>query len=101
MEIAQKGDQVAPSAWLNKALFRALLALGDFEQAEEEVISRFQTSNEVLASRVMQAAARRDMEQASAFFEEYLQDPEATNFWALLMYAWTGDKEIKFPLKDW
>ena len=93
LEIAQQGDKVAPGAWLNMTMFRALLALGEFEQAEKEINSRLQSSEEVLISRVMLAATQKDMEQATVFFEEYLQDPGVAEFWTPIIYAWLGDQE--------
>ena len=75
------------------ALFRAVLATGDFPQAEAEIDSRFLTSYEVLVSRVMLAATQGDMEQAAQHFEEYLQDPEAADFWTTILSAWIGDRQ--------
>ena len=93
LEIARQGDKVAPGSWLNMALFRALLASGDYAQAEAEIDGRFLTSYEVLTSRVMLAATRGDQEQANRHFETYLQDPDVSEFWSLILYAWIGDRE--------
>jgi TolB-like protein len=93
LEIAQQGDKVAPGDWLNMALFRALLAMEEFEQAEEEINSRFQSAFEVLVSRTMLAATLGDREQTTASLEEYLLDPDSAGFWKMILYAWSGDKE--------
>jgi len=93
LEIARQGDKVAPGSWLNMALFRALLATGGFAQAEAEIDGRFLTSREVLVSSVMLAATQGDLEQAVHYFEEYLQDPEVSDFWTTIQYAWMGDRQ--------
>jgi TolB-like protein len=93
LEVARQGDQVAPSNWLNMALFRALLASGDFKQAEAAIDARFTTSNDALVSRVMLVAAQGDLESAQQFFTEYMKDPETSEFWTTILYAWMGDRE--------
>jgi adenylate cyclase len=93
LEIAREGDEVAPGAWLNMALLRALLALGDFEQVEKEVDTRIQSSSQVLIYRVMLAATQGNLELARSFYEEYLQDPDNSDFWNLVIFAWMGDRE--------
>ena len=93
VEIAQEGDRIAPGAWLNLALFRALLAKGDFKQAEAEIDSRFQTSEEVMTAQIMLAAAQGNSQLAINLFDEFKQDPEASEFWDMIIYAWLGDRK--------
>lgn len=93
LEIAQQGDKIAPGAWLSMALFRALLATGNFDQAEAEIDARFQTSLEVMVSRIMLAAVQGDSQLATELFDEFRQGRETVEFWDLLIYAWLGDRE--------
>lgn len=93
LEIAKEGDRLAPGNWLNMALFRALLASGNFEQAEKEIDTRFTTSADAMVSRVMLAAAQGDLESAKRFMEDYPEHPENSEFWTTILYAWMGDRE--------
>jgi len=93
LEIAHQGDKVAPGAWLNSALIRTLSALQEFEQVENEISTRIQQPEDVKIFRFMLAAARGDRQRAEALFKKYLLDPNHTDFWKLIMYAWIGDKE--------
>lgn len=93
LEIATEGDQLAPGNWLNMALFRALLASGDFEQAEKEIDTRFTTSADAMVSRIMLAAAQGDLESAQRIMQDYPEHPENSEFWTTILYAWMGDRE--------
>jgi hypothetical protein len=41
----------------------------------------------------MLAAVQGKSQQALDLFNEFKQDPEASDFWDIIVYAWLGDKE--------
>ena len=93
LQFAQKGSEMAPGEWLSIMLVFAHVALGQFEEAEAEINSRLRTQGNVLAARMLVAAARGDREQASRVLALRSQDPEDSDFWGLMMHSWAGDRE--------
>jgi hypothetical protein len=89
--IARQDMEVAPGDWLGMQLVNALMARGEFETAEHEISIAFQDRFNVLAWRMMAAAAKGDRAAAAARFQEYLADPGAGPFTTVAYYAWTGD----------
>lgn len=93
LTIARQGLEVAPGQWLQLQLINDLVALGKFEAAEREISIGLTNSSNALAARMMSAAAQGDGNASEALFDEFLQDPDASRFWELAYYAWTGDQE--------
>jgi TolB-like protein len=91
LAVARRGVEVAPGDWLAMQLINALLARGEFETAEHEISIAFQDRFNVLAWRMMAAAAKGDREAAAARFQEYLADPGSGPFTTVAYHAWTGD----------
>jgi hypothetical protein len=89
--IARQDMEVAPGDWLGMQLVNALMARGEFETAEHEISIAFQDRFNVLAWRMMAAAAKGDREAAAARFQEYLADPGSGPFTTVAYHAWTGD----------
>jgi TolB-like protein len=92
IEIAYRGSEIAPGAWLTQILITALVANGQFEQAEKEIDARFSTSEEVLIARMRVAAARGDRQSLEQVYEKYMADPKATGFFRLLGQTLMGNR---------
>ncbi|NIV18261.1 MAG: hypothetical protein GWN47_07555 [Woeseiaceae bacterium] len=91
--IAEDGSRVAASDWLDVSHALALVAAGRFDEAEEIVSSRIQSSIFALYLRVLVAAAKGDAKAAAERFMEYREDPAAGEFYGIQISAWTGDRE--------
>lgn len=92
VEVARQGLQTAPGASLNLSLVRALAANGQLEQARMEINSRIQISIDAVVARILIAAVAGEQERLSLLFDEYQQDPEASDYWRLPINAWSGEK---------
>jgi hypothetical protein len=82
-----------PHPWLDTAVIRALLAMGQFETAtNENSVSR---ADEFLAAfdEIVIAAARGDREHAGALQQAYFERPNVTDFERLQINAMLGNRE--------
>ena len=93
IQTASQGAQQAPGEWLDMQLIFALVALGQFEQAEIEVSERLQLDTDILPIHLMIAAAQGDRAKLPALLEQFLQDPETVGFWGPSAYAWSGERD--------
>ena len=93
LTIARQGLEVAPGEWLQLQLVNDLIALNQFDEADREISLGIKSPEDALATRMMMAAAQGDKNMSEALFDEYVQDPNASRFWELAYYAWTGDQE--------
>jgi len=93
LNIARQGLEAAPGQWLQFQLINNLVALGQFEAADREISIGIESAAIALVARMMSAAAQGDRNMGESLLNEYLQDPEASRFWELAYYAWTGDQE--------
>jgi len=93
LQYARKGSEIAPGEWLSMMLVFTHVALGQFEEADAEINSRLKSQGDVLAARMLVAAARGDREQAGRILVMRSQELEKKDFWGLMMHAWAGDRE--------
>jgi len=93
LQAARQGSELAPGEWLSSLLVTALVAMGDYEQAESEAAARLQVDVDILSARIMIAAAQGDSETVADLLEQHYQNAEHSNFWGLSYHAWAGDRE--------
>jgi len=93
LALARQGDGVAPGNWLNQAMIRALVANGDFDEAEAIVANRIQVGEEALVFGLMVAAARGDKQRVAELMPGVQQIVDENGFWDLLIHAWIGDRQ--------
>ena len=93
LALARQGDDIAPGNWLNQAMIRALIANGNFDEADALLANRVQTGEEALVFGLMVAAARGDRQLVAALVAEAQQTIDESGFWDLLIHAWIGDRE--------
>ncbi len=91
LAVAQEGIETAPSEWLHMQLIDDLVALGQFETAENEITVGIHSNITALSMRMMVAAAQGDRAKLTALFEQFSNNPEASTFWELSYYAQSGD----------
>jgi len=93
LAIARQGSEIAPGGWLNMVLIQALVANGRYEEALQEIDNRVQNSTWALVDKAMVTASQGDTELFRTHFEAYLADPQASDFWTLILHAWSGNLE--------
>jgi len=93
LESAREGQKIAPGAWLSSVQIRALIALGEFAQAQQEIDTLIRTDEDLLYHRIMLAAAAGQKETANSLIAEFNASPWVNPFWAVQYLAWMGDRE--------
>ncbi|NOR19297.1 MAG: hypothetical protein GQ538_04325 [Xanthomonadales bacterium] len=94
LETADQADQTAPGNWVNTAIITALVANGDFDEAEKTIATRFQDSDQARVYSIMVSAARNDQQKALELLAEMQQKAEKNGHQEFLVHAWTGDREF-------
>jgi len=94
LETANQADQTAPGNWVNTAIITALVANGDFDEAEKTIAARFQDSDQARVFSIMVSAARNDQQKALELLAEMKQKAEKDGRWEFLVHTWTGDREF-------
>ena len=93
LEVARQGVQRAPGPWLAGQLIASLVALGQFDAAEEAVATYLREPADVLINRMMIAAARVDQATIAKLLEEWEKGPVKDDYWGLIFPAWLGERE--------
>jgi hypothetical protein len=93
LQTARRGSEQAPGEWLSMQLIATLVALGKFEQAENEVAERLRVDTDILQGRLMIAASQGNRISVSGLLEQYLQHPRAEDYTRTLLYAWSGERD--------
>ncbi|MGH8035020.1 MAG: hypothetical protein ACREO9_07335, partial [Lysobacterales bacterium] len=81
LEVARQGEQRAPGSWLGLQMVSALVALGDFDAADQVATATFHNDEDIAITHMMVAAARGDRETAERMLEEFLAGPLADHYW--------------------
>lgn len=93
LEIARQGAQRAPGPWVYNQLIAALVAQGDFDEAERTVARNLEPGFDALMNRVLIAAARGDLPAAESALLEMDTTLGDDGYFSLMFSAWTGDRE--------
>ncbi|MGH8760194.1 MAG: hypothetical protein ACREVW_11890, partial [Burkholderiales bacterium] len=94
LEVARQGEQRAPGSWLGLQMVSALVALGDFDAADQVATATFHNDEDIAITHMMVAAARGDRETAERMLEEFLAGPLPDHYWGLIFSAWAGNREL-------
>jgi TolB-like protein len=92
-EIAREGMNRAPGNWLLSALYRARVAMGDFEAAEQVINTQLQNPQQIFNGRLLIAAVRSDEPELARLLEEGDKGGEDRAFWGLIHRAWAGQRD--------
>jgi TolB-like protein len=93
LRLAREGSEIAPGAWLNTALVRALVAHDLHEEAHKEIDDRIQDDEIALVFKALVIAHEGDQARFNQFFEELNSGDSVGDFWMILVAAWGGDRE--------
>jgi len=93
LRVAREGLDVAPGGWLPIALVRALVANGLFEEVDHAVATQFRVPEDGMMSKVLKAAAMGDRDGAAVIYNQLMSQPNGTEFYKSIYYAWVGDRE--------
>jgi hypothetical protein len=93
LEIATRARETFSHPWLDVAVTNALLAMGQFETARNEI--SLHRKDEFLAAfaEVVIAAAAGERARAGELRQAFLEHPEVTDFERLQIHAMLGDRE--------
>ncbi len=93
VRVGRQGSEQAPGEWLSTQLIAAMVALGQFEQAETEVTESLRVDTDIHAMRLMIAAAQGDKAKVARLLQQVRENPQAIAFWGPAPYAWSGDRK--------
>jgi TolB-like protein len=93
LEAGRQGARRAPGPWIYNQLVAALVAQGEFEQAEQTIAEHVRADFDALMNRMLVAAARGDRPAFDALLEEYETIPGESGYYDLMFSAWAGDRE--------
>ena len=93
LEVASSAMEIVQHDWVYLGLVMALGSLGQFDQAQTEIDSRFVSEQNALLARVLNAALQGDREAASEWFEQLKKADSQSSFWELMASAWLGDRQ--------
>jgi TolB-like protein len=91
--IALEGLERAPGNWLRSAMYRAMVASREFEEATDFVNTQLQDPVQIRNARMLLASARGDRVQAEQIRNEYVAEGVDRAFWSLIYQAWSGARE--------
>ena len=93
LDIAREARETLSHPWLDIAVTRALLAMGQFETARNEM--SLHRKDEFLAAfaEIVQAAAGGERERAYELRQAFLQRSEVSDFERLQIHAMVGDRQ--------
>jgi adenylate cyclase len=98
LDTARQGDAIAPGNWLTIVYVMALVANGQFDEAQNLVADRVQNVDDALLLENLLAAARGDRELLADKMEQAKYFDEVNGLWALLIHAWAGDQQFNNAL---
>lgn len=93
LRVAREGTEIAPGGWLDSALIRALVANGLIDEARKVIGDRLQDELSVSLYKLLIAAHEGNHENLDALREQFKSTNDAGYFWALIVSAWTGERE--------
>jgi TolB-like protein len=91
--VGQQGMEIAPGEWLRLAMIMALVADGQFDEAEKEISTRAKTEETIFLGNTLVAAARGDRPAAQAVYDEYFSTNPTNDYWTFLAESWMGNRE--------
>jgi adenylate cyclase len=93
LRLAREGSEIAPGAWLNLELIRALVANGLHEEARQEIDSRVREHWMAKSLEALVSAHEGDQVGFDNAYREYNEEVGDDLYWPLIVSAWGGHRE--------
>jgi TolB-like protein len=93
VEIAREGINRAPGNWLLSAMYRALVAAGDIEAAEQVINTQLRNPEQIFNGQLLVAAVRSDEQELNRLLAEGDKGVEDRAYWGLIHRAWAGQRD--------
>jgi len=93
LDVATQALGVVQHDWIYLNLVMALASLGEFDQAEIELDTRFEAEQNALLARVLNAALRGDKNASDEWYRQMMVKNDQSRYFGLMGSAWRGDRE--------
>ncbi len=92
LETANQAVEVVQHDWVYLNLVMSLASVGQFEQADIEIDTRFQSEANALLARVLNSAMRGDGPASDEWYQQAMEKLDQSRYFGLIASAWRGDR---------